>query len=803
MPAFNATYERVSMHTADDLRTIARAEMVRDVSHLSLPEVDAISELVGRIIPAGNIPGVILSGLAQLPGRKPAANEVRRDVNLIFRGVEQMLDRSVYNAFFAGPAAVIWGYQNLLKLAGKDPLQSFPEGTWQFYVDYALREDTARHTNETSGFDTALSMHGIKLPAVDRITAWMMTAIHILYQYPRLLANEWRERVYIRLLQELTRDQDGQSPYDRLYGKWERERPYQRGHDVTATDDYPAYRAIKFEQFLREATAELSPDIREQWYDAIDEATREDLPAYLRQMSIVGYLNPDNYGEKRIELPLASCHIGLIKDGYYYLLPVTENNTNQPVDVLYIRDQIQSVLEQRPHHASVSLIPLVEIKRTELARFRERSSDTMRRVFEMLETCPILINVDAHRSVGPLAEVRQVERGIGSHALTILDTGHHFVFDQSHIYFDGAWGSALAEIMTNEALSWAVYLHQISPAEHHAPAPYSLRVELTSDDIGFLRKASHITPEVSAENQGINIKAILALRKIFKQRSDLLNLTVNDILLLYRAIHATTYTPSETLLQAIEYVEDRAVREQTLQSLRDQSNPAILIPVDASQRSPRDRLYPMSFTVPLKELDLLRLHEETIDALNQYERSPTDRQVHYERFDQRQREYLATLAGFGDVMTRAKIVALQGESASVGTIKLLAHMPTGLQRLLDDIPGRFEVLNDIIKGREVFSNVGAVARTSTLSRFITAKDDNEKKTLAWGVITTADGVMNISLRDFRPHVQLLLETGHADLARRIVQDYLEIYVQGLNSYISEVRRVTIASRQTRLQSPNL
>jgi hypothetical protein len=70
----------------------------------------------------------------------------------------------------------------------------------------------------------------------------------------------------------------------------------------------------------------------------------------------------------------------------------------------------------------------------------------------------------------------------------------------------------------------------------------------------------------------------------------------------------------------------------------------------------------------------------------------------------------------------------------VGSIKLLAYMPAPLQRLLDNIPGRFDVLNDIIKGREVFSNVGAVAKTSTLTRFITAKDDNDKKTLAWGVI---------------------------------------------------------------------
>ena len=83
-----------------------------------------------------------------------------------------MLDKAVYGAFFAGPAAVIWGYQNLLKLAGKDPQTSFPEGTWQFYVDYALREDTARHANEIHGFDTVLTQHQISLDLADRMTAW-------------------------------------------------------------------------------------------------------------------------------------------------------------------------------------------------------------------------------------------------------------------------------------------------------------------------------------------------------------------------------------------------------------------------------------------------------------------------------------------------------------------------------------------------------------------------------------------------------------------------------------------------------
>ncbi|MCD4684597.1 MAG: hypothetical protein K8S97_01500, partial [Anaerolineae bacterium] len=166
-----------------------------------------------------------------------------------------------------------------------------------------------------------------------------------------------------------------------------------------------------------------------------------------------------------------------------------------------------------------------------------------------------------------------------------------------------------------------------------------------------------------------------------------------------------------------------------------------------------------------------------------------------------QRAYLAALAGFGAVLSRAKDVAMVGESVSVGTIKLLAHMPTPLQRLLDQIPGKLDMLNDIIKGREVFSNVGVVASGSTLVRFITAKDDNDRKTLAWGIVTDARGVMHISLRDFRRHVRLLFAIGRADLAHWMAQDYLDQYVHGLNRYVQELNLITRASRETRLARP--
>jgi hypothetical protein len=207
----------------------------------------------------------------------------------------------------------------------------------------------------------------------------------------------------------------------------------------------------------------------------------------------------------------------------------------------------------------------------------------------------------------------------------------------------------------------------------------------------------------------------------------------------------------------------------------------------------------MVFEVPLDELDLIGLHRRALAALETYQQGAGDeRTAAYAEFDQLQRTYLASLAGFGAVLSRAKKIGIEGDSASSGSIRMLANMPTPIQRLLDAVPNRFDLLNDLIKGREVFSNVGMVAPSSTLTRFITAKDDNKKKDLAWGILTDAKGVVTLTLRDFRPHVGPLIEAGARPFARQIAQQYIDSYVDGFNQYIKEIRSITNSSRETRL-----
>ena len=787
-------YQRASQLTAKDLRTVAKTISVQQLSRLSLPEVEAVVDLIAKVVPAGNVPGMILSGLARLPGRRIPIQKMQQDVNALFSGVEQIMDQAVYGAIFAGPAAIIWGYQNLLRLAGKDPETAFPEGVWQFYAGYALREDTARHTNETHGFDTLLHQHNIRLNAVDRLTAWLMSAVTCLHQYNALLETEWRERVSISTLEE-----SSSTRAKRLHRSWQMKLPYRREEDA-AELDYPAYRQFKFEQFLKKNLESLPASDHEKWRAKLKLLTNRDLDAYQRQMSILAYLEPGIYGETRIPFNLSEAQIGVIHRDSYYLFPVCEQGSAKPLGVMTVRAQIAALLGS-PFSSPSQIASLARVKRAVLPGLRNKLNPMLINDLDNLRFPPILISADVRSRSLPLSELRQAERGIGSHALTIFDTGETIIFDQSHIFFDGAWGTALSEIMTNEALSWARYLSMLPSPTPAATRIYtSLTLQLHPADIDLAQQAPHISAEAGAETDKVNLKDCVALRRQFKQRNDLLQLTINDLLVLYRAIHAATYKPSQKLLAEINNLS--ATKPEVAASIRQlveeasRTNPAILIPMDASLKHPRERVYPLNLEVPLAELNLLGLHAQTMKLLAAYEASTEDRAAMYSGFDHVQRLYLACIAGVGAILGKAKEVAIQGESASVGAIKLLAHLPSPLQHILDKIPERIGLLNNLVKGREIFSNVGAVVPTSTLTRFSTAKDDSAQKQLAWGVMTDAKGIMHITLRDFRPHVATLLSAGRKDLANLMAQDYLDAYADGLNAYVRDLSRITLASRET-------
>jgi hypothetical protein len=809
MPSYDqdvTSYQQASIKTANDLRTVARSTDLLQLSRLSLPEIEALTEEIGRVVPAGNVPGIILSGLARLGGREIAQADTEKQIGMLFKGVRQMLDKAVYSTFFAGPAAILYGYQQLLRLAGKDLDSAFPDGTWQFYLEFALREDSARHTNETFGFHKRLSQHGIRLSEADMLAAWILASASFLRQLPDVLANEWYERVTASILGKIATSlavpDVGQ--YQDLYTEWERIRPFQRGADA-GIDDYAQYRRRVFNAFLTPYINQL-PQAGQQMYAVrLNDFEQSRLLAYQRQMTWLAYLEPGLHHETRTPYALEDASIGVIWGGNYYLLSIPTL-----FDPAVVREYSMALLANRSTQPSATLDDiLVSSHRSEHPTLRGSLDSQSTQELDYLRRAPILINWDEQSASQPLVFIRQAKRGIGDHALTIFRTNESIVFDQSHIFFDGVWGAATAEMLTNEALSWAVYLAQLPPATHTRNLPYSPALKASSP-LKNKATTAHIAIETGAENSSIHLGAIMSLRKLLKQRSDLTQVTVNDILLLYRGLHALLYTPSPVLRQSLDKLaSDRHADVQHVhQIIHDEfarlrgKNPAVLIPLDASRYAPHERVFPTTFRNPLT--DFYTYHTRCLSALHGYRTAAKGtRGTDFKKFHDSQLAYLRLIGGFGELLTRYRTIALAGQSTSTASIRFLGHIPSAMQKLLDTIPGKFDVLNEIIKGEEVFSNMGRVSKGSTLRRFITAKDDNEQKTLAWGVMTDDKNTLHMSLRDFRPHVTVLYRLGMSEFAQHITQDYLDAYANGLNQYVAELRDIVIASRETLATKPQV
>lgn len=776
------SYKEATIKTASDLKTVATTLKLHELSQLSLPEIDKLTDEIARVVPAGNIPAMILNGLVHMDKRHIDPAESTKHVELLFRGVRQSVNRAIYTAFFATPAAVIYGYQQILRLAGKNPDEAFSEGTWQFYLEFALREDSARHANETTGFHEYIRKS--KANEADQLAAWIITTLWIIGAQQGLLANEWREYVVLRLLVEAAEASNMRNvdDYRKLRREWERILPYRRRDKK----DYNVYRQEQFDDFWRPHYKALNRKATTFFDESYPQVEAEKLPAFQHQMSWLAYTQANKHREERVHYPQSEAHIGVIYDDRYYLMPLGELK-----DLAAIRRYALDIVNGEPAGRRATLDEaLVTVKRASQEGVREELGPTALDDLEKLRRTPILINWTEHNGQRTLSAIRNAaKRGIGDHPMTIIRTTESMVFDQSHIFFDGAWGAAIAQLMTFDAVDRIRYI-ATQPNLRKGDTPYSPSLS-TPKKLAKAAESVRIGAEISAESTMINLRAIRSLRQVLKQRSELTAITVNDLLILYRGIHAAQYQPSEGLRNALEKVK-AAKKRDSYQAVQDalkhiqNRNPAILIPIDARRFDPRERVYPMTFRNPFT--DFHAQHRRTLNALRADDQSG---------FKDQQLTYLRMVGGFGELLKRYKEIALEGKSTSTTSIKFMAHLPDSLKTLLNNIPGRFDILNEILKGEEVFSNVGQVAAGSSLRRFISAKDDNDQKTLVWGVQTAADGTVYITLRDFRPYIPTLLADGLQPLAQRVVQDYLDAYVNGLNTYCSELREIAEASSQTR------
>jgi hypothetical protein len=269
---------------------------------------------------------------------------------------------------------------------------------------------------------------------------------------------------------------------------------------------------------------------------------------------------------------------------------------------------------------------------------------------------------------------------------------------------------------------------------------------------------------------------------------------VNDFLLLARIVHAADYRLDEGLAAEVARLP-ADLRGKVEASMQGSSgvNPAILIPMDASFVDPHERVYPTTFRNRLT--GLLTAYDDALAAYQAYRAAEDDRT--WRKLEEKRRALFSYLRAFGEMLDVIKAITMRGESFNTATLRMLAHLPSSMQYLLDQIPQQVGVLNEVVKGEEVFSNVGRVAQGSSLTRFMSAKDDGQTKTLVWGVLTDDTGTMHVSLRDFRPHVGLLRVEGYEGLARRLAQDYLDSYARTLNGIAEMLMRLALAEDEMR------
>jgi hypothetical protein len=838
----------VSLQQLDD-------NTIRQLSRLTLPEIQAVKQEVAQVLPAGNLPAFVLSGLLKLKGRRITPDQVSQDVAALMRGVS-LIPHGLYGAFIAGPAAVLYAYQKLLQLAGKDLADAFPQGTWQFYLQFGLREDTGRHTNETIGFHRALPAQPESAAVA---AAWLCASLELLYSYDDLLALNWTERVMLRLLMDESSQVPGadKSAFVRLVRDWNALCPYHRPPDGSS---YVAHRQATFQQFVHERPGELPAAAQKRFQGRYAARLVEELPAYQEQMSLLAALQPEAYQERREPIPFWQACIAFIWQGHTYLLPVSQRDqaglplcypsypdhsppirlashsdgelydaaSRQPVLVdrsgrVWYRESgqlsgclrpprpetvynwVKAIFSPSPAGPPASLeLILTHTPRSLHPKLRAQLPAATQIQLNALRQAPIIINWDRRPHDLPLSYIRQGRRGIGDHALTLFRTDHSIVFDQSHIFFDGMWGLAIAEVLTDSAIHEYARLSAqpdlSSLANKFPPQPLALG---STPQVESMAQADYQPKEAAAESTAVETNKLSGLRRWLLQRG--VHLTINDLLLLYRFFHSAWYQPSRPLIQALEAFYVRAASPETrevyhlietsLARLRE-TNPALLIPMDASNVSPCERVFPTTFRNPLTEIRERFVVAQ--DHCRAYRRHPDS--GHWATFDKARRELLTYLKAFAEVMDALKAVTMRGESFNTATIRLLAHLPPSMQHLLDQIPQRIGVLNEIVKGNEVFSNVGRVAPGTSLTRFISAKDDGQTKELIWGILTDDQGHMHISLRDFRPFTPKLLALGESELANCLAQDYLDGYVHGLNRFVTELSTIITLKKEAETEN---
>jgi len=810
------------------------------------------SEPFESFFASGSLAGMIRSSFRLLRARRVRGRGAPRRLSLA-----DIRDLALYTAVFPFFGSLLHLYQQVHYLLTGKP-RSHPEGSWQYYLISTLRADTAHHTNETVGYHQQRPTQATPL---DDLTAWVMTVMQFVWSYDTLMGAIWDEWTLLKLVGEAAVEAElGSQPlFQRLQRQWELARPY----NAPLNGTYADVRRAGFDAFLQPRLEMLPADLRSRILAEHERRAEQERVRFQRQMSVLASVTPGRFSDHKEPLELWQARIAIVHGGRYYLVNVAAHDSSgrplmfgpggyrHPLMVvdgkLYTLDgerlhaqgdqvfrvtdgqwigyldmasvasvklQLQHILLQEHQETwqddrAVDIL-LAETPRRHQVRLRRSLPEGTRRALDALRKAAVIVNWDALPRDRTLAELRRVRRGIGDHALTLMRTETSILFDQSHIFFDGTWSLAMAEVLTSAAVQWCRRCISIPPiADDLRPEP--LRLESTPL---FLREASvrRQLPEISAETTIYDISQIFKLREMLISEYGT-SLTVNDLLVTTRIFHAAHYEPStaakEALAELAASSRDNRTEQRMVQAIRRslargrRLNPALLIPVDASPIAPHERIFPLTFRNFSEPL--VWIWDDTWEAYQAYRRHDPPNTpagyLAYDHFVARREALVDQLHEFSNILDASKAVALRGESVNIAILKLLPYLPEFIQHSIKGIAEVFPLVNEIARGDEVYSNVGRVAADSSLTRFMSAKDDGNTKALVWGIMTDNAGRMIVTMRDFRPHVRPLLEAGRKDLAQMLAQDYVVSYTADLIGLVARLWAMLQAGDPRRM-APN-
>ncbi|PWK13936.1 hypothetical protein [Tumebacillus permanentifrigoris] len=444
----------------------------------------------------------------------------------------------------------------------------------------------------------------------------------------------------------------------------------------------------------------------------------------LEQLSMLRWLEPGRFFDRRVAIPLQEVNLAVFHSGWYYLIPVSASTTLQELDAY-----ATSILAG-PTEAGGGTVEAVlgQTPRRLQKSLREQLPAQTLEGLKALRSAPILLNWSLQASKQRLRDIRNGRRGGNDHPLVLFRTESSIVFDISHVMFDGVWAKRIVDVLTEVA----------TQVERTAPVPATTPLKSLRLESGSNFPVPTRSSEVTAEATGIRLQAMQELRKRLAAQG--IKVTVNDFLIWARFVHAREYKPSARALAVLEQAGEKWAA-QICKSWEQERRkpPSLMILVDVFKRDPRLRLYPM-----------------TIQSDG--------------------REELAALSA----RLQQKIAsARNGKSFATHAGQLLVWTPPFLRPLSVWASEQLRPFQSRIQADEVFSNLGSVGEHSSISRFTSARGRVQSQTRVWGMVTTREGVLYVTLRDFQPHVQHL----SPKLAQTLTQDYLDAYTATVNRLI--------------------